>query len=556
MGFGSISMVWKGLWASHTETKKLLTFSHIRNAGTSSESKKERKDNLSTAEGSSGNNKNNKKPAYPKVKLIGLLLGPLLFLLTLLFFHPEGLTPDAKAVLAATLWIATWWITEPIPIPVTSLLPIVLLPITGALDGDAVVSSYGNDIIFLFLGGFFIAMAMEKWNLHQRIALSIIALIGTSPQQIVLGFMVATAFLSMWVSNTAATMMLIPMGLAIVHQASIALKGEKYSSELAKFEKSIIFGIGYAATIGGLGTLIGTPPLSILAATVGKLFGTSITFGGWMAFGVPLIIVFIPILWLYLTRVVYKVNFHELPGGKEQINQQRKALGQMSYEEKAVSVVFVFAAFMWITRTFIWENIVHIPGLSDGMIAMMAVVILFLIPAKKEGKTKLMSWEDSKDIPWGILVLFGGGLAIATGFTETGLSDWVGEQLTFLEGMNLLIIITVSTAVVLLLTEITSNTATATMILPVVASLALALNVHPFALMVPCAIAANCAFMLPVGTPPNAIIFGTGKFSIMEMVKNGFWLNIIGIILIVLAVYFYLPVVWGIDLYEIPSKFL
>ena len=552
MQHGSITTLWRGLWASHTETKQLLTFAHIRNAGKSTDSKKD-KGNRSSATGSSP--RNDKKPAYTTVKLVGLILGPLLFLLTLLFFNPEGLNPEAKAVLAATLWIATWWITEAIPIPITSLLPIILLPITGALDGNAVVSSYGDDIIFLFLGGFFIAMAMEKWNLHQRIALSIIALIGTSPQQIVLGFMVATAFLSMWVSNTAATMMLIPMGLAIVHQAAISLKGGKYASELPKFEKAIIFSIGYAATIGGLGTLIGTPPLSILAATVGKLFGTSISFGGWMAFGVPLIVVFIPILWLYLTKVVYKVSFTELPGGKDQINQQRKALGSMSYEEKAVSVVFVFAAFMWITRTFIWEDMLQIPNISDGMIAMMAVIILFLIPSKKEGESKLMNWEDSKDIPWGILILFGGGLAIATGFTETGLSNWIGEQLTFLDGMNLIIIITVSTAVVLLLTEITSNTATATMILPVVASLAIALNVHPYALMVPCAIAANCAFMLPVGTPPNAIIFGTGKITIMEMVKNGFWLNIIGIILIVLAVYFYLPVVWGIDLYEIPSQF-
>lgn len=553
MKFGSFATLSRGLWVSHTETKRLLFFSRTGSARKTTDFEKDKEKKASATGGSPQNNIN---PAYPTAKLVGLILGPLLFLVTLLFFYPEGLNPEAKAVLAATLWIATWWITEPIPIPVTSLLPIILLPITGSLDGNTVVSSYGNDIIFLFLGGFFIAMAMEKWNLHQRIALAIISVIGVTPQRIVLGFMVATAFLSMWVSNTAATMMLIPMGLAIVHQASVSLKGGKYASELPKFEKSIIFGIGYAGTIGGLGTLIGTPPLSILAATVGQLYDTEITFGGWMAFGVPLVIILIPILWLYLTKVIYKVNFKELPGGKDQIIQQRKALGHMSYEEKAVLAVFVFAAFMWITRTFIWQNILNIPGISDGMIAMTAVILLFLIPAKEEEETKLMDWKDAKDIPWGILILFGGGLAIAAGFTETGLSNWIGEQLTFLEGMNFIVIVAVSTTVVLFLTEITSNTATGTMILPVVASLAIALNIHPYALMVPCAVAANCAFMLPVGTPPNAIIFGTGKITILEMVKNGFWLNLIAIFLFIVAVYFYLPVVWDINLHEIPSEFL
>ncbi|WP_010530174.1 SLC13 family permease [Lentibacillus jeotgali] len=548
-----IAALWERLWQSHEDTKGFLTISKVKNETKTNASAYREESRSSTSGGGSGGN--NKKPAYKPAQKVGLILGPLLFLLTLLFFQPEGLNPEARAVLAVTLWVATWWITEPIPIAVTSLFPIILLPITGAVDGDAVVSSYGNDIIFLFLGGFFIATAMEKWNLHKRIALAIISVIGTSPQRIVLGFMIATAFLSMWVSNTAATMMLVPMGLAIVHQAAGSLEKGKYAKELPKFEKSVIFGIGYAATIGGLGTLIGTPPLSILAATVGEMFDTEISFAGWMMVGVPVVIILIPALWLYLTKVVYRVNFSELPGGKEQIKQERRLLGRISYEEKAVAAVFVFAAFMWITRTFIWENIVHVPGISDGIIAMTATILLFLIPAKQEEGSKIMEWKDSKHIPWGILLLFGGGLAIAAGFTETGLSDWIGNQLAALEGMNLLIIMFVASGVILFLTEITSNTATGTMIIPVVAALALALNVHPYALMVPCAMAANCAFMLPVGTPPNAIIYGTGKLKITEMVKNGFWLNIMALIMAVLAVYFYLPVVWGIDLFEIPAQF-
>ncbi|MED4475857.1 MULTISPECIES: SLC13 family permease [Bacillaceae] len=550
----SIGAFWGWLWQSHENTKRLLTFSQLRNVEESQTSKGQ-KENGSSISGKGNKKGHNKKPAYKPAQKVGLILGPLLFLLTLLFFHPEGLSPEARSVLAVTLWVATWWITEPIPIPVSSLIPIILLPMTGALDGNTVVSSYGNDIIFLFLGGFFIATAMEKWNLHKRMALSIISIIGTSPQRIVLGFMVSTAFLSMWVSNTAATMMLIPMGLAIVQQASSSLEKGKYASDIPKFEKSVIFGIGYAATIGGLGTLIGTPPLSILAGTVGQMFDTEISFAGWMAVGVPLVILLIPLLWLYLTKVVYKINFRELPGGKEQIYKERKSLGKISYEEKAVAFVFAFAAFMWITRTFIWENIVEIPGISDGIIAMMATVLLFLIPAKREEGSKIMEWKDSKDIPWGILILFGGGLAIAAGFTSTGLSEWIGHQLAGLEGMNILLVIFISTLVILLLTEITSNTATATMIIPVVASLGLALNIHPYALMVPCAMAANCSFMLPVGTPPNAIMYGTGKLKITEMVKNGFWLNNFTLVLIVLVVYFYLPLVWGIDLFEIPAEF-
>ncbi|MFB4473157.1 DASS family sodium-coupled anion symporter [Oceanobacillus caeni] len=550
----SIGAFWGWLWQSHENTKRLLTFSQLRNVEESQTSKGQ-KENGSSISGKGNKKGHNKKPAYKPAQKVGLILGPLLFLLTLLFFHPEGLSPEARSVLAVTLWVATWWITEPIPIPVSSLIPIILLPMTGALDGNTVVSSYGNDIIFLFLGGFFIATAMEKWNLHKRMALSIISIIGTSPQRIVLGFMVSTAFLSMWVSNTAATMMLIPMGLAIVQQASSSLKEGKYASDIPKFEKSVIFGIGYAATIGGLGTLIGTPPLSILAGTVSQMFDTEISFAGWMAVGVPIVILLIPLLWLYLTKVVYKINFRELPGGKEQIYKERKSLGKISYEEKAVAFVFAFAAFMWITRTFIWENIVEVPGISDGIIAMMATVLLFLIPAKREEGSKIMEWKDSKDIPWGILILFGGGLAIAAGFTSSGLSEWIGQQLAGLEGMNILLVIFISTLVILLLTEITSNTATATMIIPVVASLALALNLHPYALMVPCAMAANCSFMLPVGTPPNAIMYGTGKLTITEMVKNGFWLNNFTLVLVVLVVYFYLPVVWGIDLFEIPAEF-
>ncbi|WP_328813400.1 SLC13 family permease [Rhodococcus sp. NBC_00297] len=490
---------------------------------------------------------------YTTPRLVGLALGPLLFAVTLLFFQSEGLSRDGVAVLAATLWIGTWWITEAIPIPVTSLLPVVLLPLTGAVDGDLVVSSYGNDIIFLFLGGFSLAIAMEKWDLHKRIALTIVAMIGTSPRRIILGFMIATAFLSMWVSNTAATMMMIPVGLAVAYQAAQALRDGEHVDEIPKFEKCIVFCIGYAATIGGLGTLIGTPPLAVLAAVSGELFGQTISFGSWMLFGVPIVVLLLAFAWFYLTFVTYRFGFTELPGGKNVILEERRQLGVLSYEEKIVLAIFVGTAFMWITRGFIWDDL--LPGISDGVIAVVAAILLFMVPTRRGDQSRILEWEDSKKIPWGILVLFGGGLAIAAGFVESGLSEWVGDRLLVLDGVHIVLTVLVAAALVLFLTEITSNAATATMILPVMAAFGVALGVHPYALMIPTAMAANCAFMLPVGTPPNAVMFGTGKIAIMDMVRLGFWLNIAALVLLVAATFLYLPHIWGLDLSVVPADF-
>lgn len=560
MATSALHSLWGNLWTSHRETKSLLTLSRIRqssgrNPTTTDQDKESGSTTVQVAQKGPGlpEGSRNPGPGYTPARITGLILGPTLFVAAMLFFNPEGLSSEGQAVFAITLWVATWWITEAIPIPVTSLLPVVLMPLTGALEGDIVVSSYGNDIIFLFIGGFSLAIAMEKWNLHQRIALSIVSAIGTSPRRIVLGFMVATAFLSMWVSNTAATMMMIPVGLAVVYQAAQSLRGGEHAAELPKFEKSVVFGIAYAATIGGLGTLIGTPPLAILAATVGELFGETISFGRWMMFGVPIVVILLSFTWFYLTHVSFKVRLKHLPGGAELIRSEKKALGGMSHEEKAVLTVFLGVAFMWVTRSFIWEDV--LPGISDGVIAIMATVFLFTLPTRRADEKRIMQWEDSKKIPWGILLLFGGGLAIAAGFVDTGLSGWIGEQLRVLDGVNVILVIVLATALVLFMTEITSNAATATMILPVMAAFAIALGVHPLALMVPCAMAANCAFMLPVGTPPNAILFGTGKVTIMEMVKAGFWLNIAALFLIVAAVLFVLPYLWGIDLMSIPPAF-
>ncbi|MBZ5216285.1 DASS family sodium-coupled anion symporter [Bacillus paralicheniformis] len=539
----SVVSAWDMLWRSHREAKRLLLFAMPVRAGKDADLKIKSEQTM----------KEEKPPSYKTPQKIGLLLGPALFFAVLLFFFPEGLSHEGRMVLATTLWVAVWWITEAVPIPAASLLPIVLLPLTGALEGAAVTSSYGDPIVFLFLGGFLIALAMERWNLHKRIALNIISVVGTSTSRIVLGFMAATGFLSMWVSNTAAVMMMLPIGTAIIHQVSAVMKSESkdLAGEEAKFSKALIFSIGYAGTIGGLGTLIGTPPNIILAANIKKLYGVEVSFGGWMAFAVPVVVILLVAVWLYLTKVAHPIKMKELPGGKELILEEKRKLGKMSFEETMVLLVFGFAAFMWVTRTFLWDD--KIPGIDDTMIAIFAASLLFLIPSLNKGG-RVLDWSVSKDLPWGILLLFGGGLALATGFKETGLAEWIGGRLTVLDGFNFVVIVVISAALVLFLTEITSNTATATMILPVLASLALALNVHPYALMVPAAMAANCAFMLPVGTPPNAIIFASGKLKISEMVRTGFVINIFTLILIVGAVFYILPNLWGVDLTVFPDN--
>lgn len=539
----SVVSAWDMLWRSHREAKRLLLFAMPVRAGKDAGLKINSEQTM----------KEEKPPSYKTPQKIGLLLGPALFFAVLLFFFPEGLSYEGRMVLATTLCVAVWWITEAVPIPAASLLPIVLLPLTGALEGAAVTSSYGDPIVFLFLGGFLIALAMERWNLHKRIALNIISVVGTSTSRIVLGFMAATGFLSMWVSNTAAVMMMLPIGTAIIHQVSAVIKSERkdLAAEEAKFSKALIFSIGYAGTIGGLGTLIGTPPNIILAANIKKLYGVEVSFGGWMAFAVPVVVILLVAVWLYLTKVAHPIKMKELPGGKELILEEKRKLGKMSFEETMVLLVFGFAAFMWVTRTFLWDD--KIPGIDDTMIAIFAASLLFLIPSLNKGG-RVLDWSVSKDLPWGILLLFGGGLALATGFKETGLAEWIGGRLTVLDGFNFVVIVIISTALVLFLTEITSNTATATMILPVLASLALALNVHPYALMVPAAMAANCAFMLPVGTPPNAIIFASGKLKISEMVRTGFVINIFTLILIVGAVFYILPHLWGVDLTVFPDN--
>ncbi|WP_017381680.1 SLC13 family permease [Paenisporosarcina sp. TG-14] len=543
-----ITSTWNWLWDKHYQAKDTIKF--FAKPGSAISRDRDR------AEDAGSYDERNKKRSYNTPQLIGLFLGPLLFVLTLLFFNPDGLPPEAKAILASTLWIATWWITEAIPIPVTSLLPIILFPISNGLDVGATTSAYGNDTIFLFMGGFMIALTMEKWNLHKRIALTIISLIGTNTERIILGFMIATGFLSMWISNTATAMMMVPIGLAIIYQVQDALKDDDSidtSKENFGFGKALMLGIAYSASLGGIATLIGTPPNTLLAGAVNEIYGIEITFAQWMLFGVPFAWIFIFIAWYYLIKVAYPQKMKQLPGGNTVIQEEKTNLGKASYEEKVIFIVFVLAALAWITRSFLLVQ--FIPNLNDAMVGLIAAIILFIIPSKNRKGDHLLDWATAVKLPWGILLLFGGGLAIAAGFTSSGLSDWIGGQLTGLQGVSVLLVVLVVAALVLFLTEITSNTATASMMFPIMASLAVALSIHPYALLVTAAVAASCAFMLPVATPPNAVVFGSGYLRIADMARAGLALNVFGIFFVGLAVFYFLPLVWGIDLMSIPDKF-
>lgn len=475
-------------------------------------------------------------------KLIGRITGPIAFLLTLLFFHPEGLSQQANAVLAVTTWMAIWWITEAIPIEVTALLPIVLFPLTGALGLADTTASFGHKYIFLYLGGFMIAIAIERWNLHKRIALNIINWIGTNVRYIILGFMLATAAMSMWISNTATSVMMLPIGMAII--AQLRNNPDTVEDENLIFGKALMLAIAYSASIGGVSTLIGTPPNLVLAGVVEQMYGIEITFSQWFMFGFPISVVLLFICWQYLTRIAFSFKQQSFPGGRAEIKRQLQALGKTSYEEKLVLGVFVATAISWTCRSFLLKQ--FIPAIDDTIIAMIGGIAMFLIPTQKRDRT-LLNWEEAVKLPWGILLLFGGGMALAAGFAESGLAKWIASQMILLQGVAIILLVLLMIAAVNFLTEITSNLATTAMLLPVLAPMALTIDVHPYILMVAATVAASCAFMLPVATPPNAVVFGSGYLRIPDMVRTGIGMNLISIFLLTLFVYFLLPLLWGFE---------
>lgn len=454
-------------------------------------------------------------------------------------------------MMAATSWIAIWWVTEAIPIAATSLLPLVLFPLLGIMGIGDTSSSYADPLILLYMGGFMIAISIEKWNLHKRIALTIIALIGTDLKMIILGFMLATAFLSMWISNTATALMMLPIGMAVVAQIGANLSGTQITQNM--IGQALMLGIAYSASIGGVATIIGTPTNLVLVAVIKTFYQVEIGFAQWMMLGFPISMGLLFVCWWYLVKFAFPLPPSlKLPGGKEEIYRQIKLLGKMSTEEKRVLLVFSVVSFCWVTRSFLLQN--YIPGIDDTVIAVGGALALFVLPASPSKGGRLLDWKSAEKLPWGILLLFGGGLAIAGGFEQTGLAEWIGLQFVSLKNVPFWIFLFAIIAAVNFLTEITSNTASASMILPILTAVALAMGVHPFGLMVSATLAASCAFMLPVATPPNAIVFGSGYLTIPDMMRAGVWMNLLSIIFLFLMTYFLLPVIWDFDMNAFPAE--
>lgn len=475
------------------------------------------------------------------------VLGPLGFIAIQFMDPPNDLSQSGFNLLAITFWMAIWWLTETIPISVTALLPIVLFPLLEVLSIGETTQQYGHKYVFLYIGGFILAIGIERWNLHKRIALQIIKLIGSKASYLILGFMLATAFLSMWISNTATTVMMLPIAIAIANQIQNQNLEDSQRSDL--FSKALMLSIAYSASIGGIATLIGTPPNLVFAGVLENTYGIRISFFEWMKFGFPVSLVLLFICWKYLTSFAFKLNQVKFSGGKEEVHTMLSKLGRLSYEEKWVGIVFMIAASGWIFRGLLETVLV---GIDDTIIAISAAILLFLIPAKK-GNRKLLTWDEAVKIPWGIIILFGGGMALAKGFVETGLANWIASQITIFQGVSIIVLVLIITAMVNFLTEVTSNLATTAMLLPILAPVALSFDVHPYILMIAVTLSASCAFMLPVATPPNAIVFGAKYLKVSDMAKNGFLLNLISILIITLVVYFYMPYIFELETLAFPD---
>jgi len=479
-------------------------------------------------------------------KYFSFFLGVTAFLGILLFTDLEPGKPAVTATMAVAALMAIWWVTETIPLAITALVPLVLFPALGVLDGKAVSEVYMNHIIFVYVGGFMMALAMERWNLHRRIALKLLTLIGVSPGRILIGFMATSAFLSMWISNTATTMMMIPIVISIVASLEECMSGKS----VQKYATGLFLAIAYSASAGGMSTLVGSPTNLVCPRTLSLLYpgAPEITFTSWMAFALPISIIMLVMIFLVIYLRFKPIEKWE-GVDKDHFKKEYTELGKASREERIVLALFLTLTLLWITRTGITFTTVTIPGwaqlfktpayINDGTVAIFISIILFLIPAGKEKKERIMDWKTAQRIPWNIVLLFGGGFALALAFQSSGLAIWFGEQLIWTNGVHPYLILLAVVALMSFLTELTSNVASTQMLLPVFASLAISSGNNPLLLMIPATLASSLAFMLPTATPPNAIIFGTNRIEIATMVRTGFLLNIIGILVVVLLTWLF-----------------
>lgn len=495
-------------------------------------------------------------------KITGLLTGLISFILILAFVELDSTNPDVTKMAAVAVLMAILWITEAIPLAATSLIPLILFPFLSILSGEEIAGAYINSVIFLFLGGFLIAIAMETWGLHKRIALKIISVFGGTPNSIIIGFMLAAAFLSMWISNTATAVMMLPIALSIIMKME-----EEFGKEKTKnFSKSLLLAIAYACSIGGISTLIGTPPNLALVRIYKIIYpeAPDITFGGWMILAFPIAVLMLIFATLLITKVFFKVDTSIIID-KSFTAAEYKKLGKPSFEEKIVAIVFFATAILWIFRTnlnlgFItitgWASIFSVPAfIDDGTVAITMAFLLFLFPSKnKDIRDAILDFKSFEQVPWSIILLFGGGFALASGFANSGLSTYIGNQLQFFSEYNIIIVVIAVAFTMNFLTELTSNTATTQMILPILAAVSIAIGVHPLLLMITATLSASMAFMLPVATPPNTIIFASRRINVIDMVKAGISLNLVGVIVVTIIVYFLSEYIFDLNIFPVSVK--
>ncbi len=485
-------------------------------------------------------------PGYSVRQKAGLILGPLWLVASQVIPAPDGLSLDGWTTAGIALFMVTWWISEAIPIPATSLLPLVLFPLMGAGPIGEIAAPYAHQLIFLFVGGLLIATAMVRWNLHRRLALHIIQKVGTSPRALILGSMVATAFLSMWVSNTATAVMMLPVALSVIALAEASTDKSKHQ----RFALVLLLCVAYGANIGGMGTLIGTPPNAFMAAFFESEFGVEISFARWLVVGVPLVAIGIPLTYLALTRVVYPIDMTTIVGTGILIDEEIAKAGPITRGERVTALVFLCTALLWITRPLLAPLV---PGLSDSGIAMLGGLALFVIPVDLRKGQFAHSWEAANKMPWGTILLFGGGLSLAASMSRTGLADWIGNSLTFVDLLPTLLVILVIAGIIVFLTELTSNSATTATFLPILAALAIGMGEDPRLLAIPAVLAASCAFMLPVATPPNAIVHGSERVPIASMARAGLVLNVVFLMLVTVVGYVLAAWVFGIQVGVMPG---
>lgn len=486
--------------------------------------------------------------------LWGMILGPLLAVLLYVALPPE-LAHDARLTAGVATLMVTWWITQAVPIPATALIPLVVFPVLTDTGMNTVGASYSSSVIFLFMGGFVLALAMQRWHLHRRLALTTLRMVGTRPTMVVAGFMGATALLSMWVSNTATAVMMIPIGVSVLALANLpttsspnTASGHHHIPPESNFGTSLVLGIAFAATLGSLTTIISTPPNILLAGYLAEEYGITIGFGQWMLVGVPLSLVFLTITWFLLTKVLYPPEIREIPGGDALIATQLAELGPASSGEKRVTAVFALAVASWVFLPLISRTVFEVdPPISDAGIAVSIALLLFILPAGRIGGPRLMDWETAVELPWGILLLFGGGLALSAQFTASGLTNWIASKASALAGVPVPLMVFVVAGVVLVFSELTSNSATAATFLPVAGGVALGLDINPLLLALPVAMASTCSFMLPIATPPNAIAYSSGYVSMGRMARAGFVLNLVSLTLVPLTVLTLASWVFGIS---------